>query len=200
MRPLIALICLLIVSNNAQAQSYQITGTPTYAGTGCPNGSAAIAVTPDGQSISFLFDQFSGTVAPMGRAFGLRMSCRIIVPITITRGYSLDTTIIYYNGFANVPDKTSMRLETSGLSVQRMAPAFATVSSISGPFQNNFSFEQKVVNGIGKNPKCPKDPNLNLTIQVELAGRAKDLSFTLDSADVGGAGLVVGVALKPCKL
>ena len=194
----IQFFCIFLLGQILFAQTYQL-GAPSYAGSGCPQGSTSISATDDGQTISFLFDRFTSTsVGPRGST---QLTCVINVPVSITPGYSLDTTTIYYNGFASIPSaKHFVKLTTSGMSIQRMAPRFNTTTAISGPFQNNFSIEQKVLNGIPNVPKCPKNPNLNLIITAEIFGRGQPTSFTLDSADIGGAGLTVAVAIKPCKL
>lgn len=192
-------VCLALIFSSlcAFGQTYQM-GTPRYAGPGCPAGTASFALTEDGQSISILFDKFIGQITPGMR--GLSMSCQIVVPVSLTPGYSLDTTVIYYNGFTNLPKDAALRLTTSGFSISRMAPRLATTSLINGPNMNNFSIQQRVLNGLPNIPKCPKDPNLSLTITAELIGRGIQGSFAIDSADVGGAGVVVSVGLKPCRI
>ena len=190
-------LALVFSSLCAFGQTYQM-GTPRYAGPGCPAGTASFALTEDGQSISILFDQFIGQITPGMR--GLTMSCQVVVPVNVTPGYSLDTTLIYYSGFIDLPQNAALKLTTSGFSIARMAPRLATTSLINGASMKNFSIEQRVINGLPKIPKCPKDPNLSLTITAELIGRGIQGTFALDSADIGGAGVVVSVSLKPCKI
>ena len=53
----IATLSLLAASLTTFAQDIQL-GYPAYGGNGCPSGTANASLSPDGKSLSIIFDQF----------------------------------------------------------------------------------------------------------------------------------------------
>lgn len=100
MKSILGLLVLAVsFAANAQVQ----IGSPAYGGNGCPQGTASISVTPDGQTMSVLFDQFQ---AEAGNTTGRRIaraSCNMRIPMHVPAGYSVSIIHADYRGFAAVP-------------------------------------------------------------------------------------------------
>src|SRR5258708_1302919 len=78
-------------------------GNPEYGGSGCPAGSAAVAVSPDARALSILFDQFIAEAGgDTGRSI-TRKTCNLAVPVHIPQGYSVSIFQIDYRGFNSLP-------------------------------------------------------------------------------------------------
>ncbi|MBF0315846.1 MAG: DUF4360 domain-containing protein [Oligoflexia bacterium] len=81
-------------------------GTPTYAGTGCPMGTASARLSPDARSFHILFDQY---VAHAGRSAGValnRKSCNLAIPVAVPPGYSIALyEIDRISGFLSLPSE-----------------------------------------------------------------------------------------------
>lgn len=84
-------------------------GAPVYGGTGCPGGSAGVAVSPDGSAVSVLFDRFS--VA--NRAGVLRSQCSLRIPAELPAGTRLSVVQVDYRGFASLSKDAQLTLRTT---------------------------------------------------------------------------------------
>src|SRR4051812_29902908 len=78
-------------------------GQPITGGSGCPAGSAAAVLSPDGKNLSILFDQYQ---ALAGGTSGLqfdRKACSVAIPVHVPQGYSVSILKIDYRGFNAIP-------------------------------------------------------------------------------------------------
>src|SRR3954467_5616314 len=90
------IFALLLATTQVQADDIRL-GQPAYGGTGCPGGSASVALSPDQQAISILFDQY---VAQAGGSVAFdRKNCNIAIPIHVPQGFSVSVLAIDYRGF-----------------------------------------------------------------------------------------------------
>lgn len=65
---------------------------PSYGGSGCPQGSASSSLTPDGLTLTMLFDSY--TASPT------RKACNISIPVHVPNGFQVSTITADYRGFA----------------------------------------------------------------------------------------------------
>lgn len=76
---------------------------PSYSGTGCPNGSATAVLSPDGRTLSVLFDSY---VAEAGNHIGTTRDakgCQINIPFSVPMGYAVQVVKLDYRGFTALP-------------------------------------------------------------------------------------------------
>lgn len=76
---------------------------PSYSGTGCPNGSATAVLSPDGKTLSVLFDSY---VAEAGNHIGIARDakgCQINIPFSVPAGYAVQVVKMDYRGFTALP-------------------------------------------------------------------------------------------------
>ncbi len=98
-----ALLSFAVMALALSAEAQIRLGTPQYGGNGCPAGTASVAITEDGKTMSVLFDQFK---AEAGNTTGRRIdraSCNLRVPIQVPQGYSVALIGVDYRGFNAVP-------------------------------------------------------------------------------------------------
>src|SRR5690349_12789811 len=98
----VVVAAVLSMSASAMAQSLRL-GEPAYGGTGCPAGTASVSVSPAGDAVSILFDQY---VAEAGRTTARRIdrkSCNITIPVSVPSGYSVAVFAVDYRGYNAVP-------------------------------------------------------------------------------------------------
>ncbi|MFM6282235.1 MAG: DUF4360 domain-containing protein, partial [Dolichospermum sp.] len=57
-----------------------------YGGNGCPEGSASVNVSPDGQELTLLFDKF---IAEGNKSQESRKSCNLSIPIQVPQGFQI---------------------------------------------------------------------------------------------------------------
>src|SRR5262245_56951679 len=78
-------------------------GDPAYGGSGCPAGTASVALSPDQKAISLLFDQYVTEAGGQTQKRLDRKSCNIAIPVHIPQGYSVSIFQVDYRGFVSVP-------------------------------------------------------------------------------------------------
>ena len=94
-------LATFVLALSAEAQIR--LGQPQYGGNGCPSGTASVALTEDGKTMSVLFDQFK---AEAGNTTGRRIdraSCNLRIPIEVPQGFSVALIGIDYRGFNAIP-------------------------------------------------------------------------------------------------
>jgi hypothetical protein len=102
MKKLLFFLSLLMISSTALAQPSLSLGQPSYGGTGCPAGSASVAINPDKTSLSILFDEYLSEAGFNGKQMD-RKSCNIAIPVHVPQGFSVSVFKTDYRGFASVP-------------------------------------------------------------------------------------------------
>ena len=78
-------------------------GEPTYGGSGCPSSSASTSLSPDGTSLSVIFDGFSVTAGGSSGRYFSRKNCDTSIPVTVPNGYRVAVVGIDYRGGISVP-------------------------------------------------------------------------------------------------
>ena len=191
----------MILPTLAWSQSYQL-GEAIFGGNGCRPGTASIAVSPDASSISVLFDDFNvDPSGAAGRDRRVKTDCTVIIPVSVTPGYTVETATIDYRGFTSV-DKNSLAAITTYHSrhAAMNGVRFGVSKVIYGPFED-VVYAKHVVKQNAGIKRCPAQHQIYLGISatVQSASKPKGGHFTLDSADVGGDAVTLGVALMPCR-
>ena len=75
---LVLLICVTFVDG---ADPVFRMGTPTFFGSGCPDGSLAMIPADDGQSVSILFSEYRASTS--SKTYRDRKSCNLAVPVNV---------------------------------------------------------------------------------------------------------------------
>lgn len=77
-------------------------GLPSYGGTGCPQGTASVVLSPDSKALSIMYDQFSSEAgAGMGKRTSL--NCTLKIPVQVPKGFRVQATRIDYRGYVFAP-------------------------------------------------------------------------------------------------
>ena len=96
MRVLPVVLLLLSMIAPAAAQSL---GKPGYGGPGCPGGTASVALSRDGQSLSVSFDRYQ--VRAKG-GFD-RKACSLSIPVKVPKGKSVSILAFEFRGYNQLP-------------------------------------------------------------------------------------------------
>lgn len=205
---LLSLICF--ISIGAMAQNFQL-GRAVIGGSGCPSGSASVAVSPDRSSISIIYDHFS--IQARAGTSAAQSNCAVRIPVSVTAGYMIDATSLEYRGFVSLPDRGSANIITKGPTIiaARGYVNLPTVS-ISGETTDLFYFRQAVAQsapGIKKRPKGGQEINFDTSLVLSYRPVNPrfgprtfpvDAELTMDSTDIGDGGITLGVTLRKCAL
>ena len=177
--------------------------TPSYSGTGCPQGSVSATLSPDGTSLSLLFDAYvteaGGTTGQLRAA----KNCQINIPFTVPPGYAVQVVKMDYRGFVAVPTGARSTfgagfrfVEINGRSTNSRRVLRASV--MTGPRQENFVLSS-IVRGPEFSP-CGRSFVLAaesmLNVQSNRAGEGA--VSTIDSLDATETPVIYSLRWKRC--
>ncbi len=172
-------------------------GNPEYGGTGCPAGSAAVAIAPDAKSLSILFDQF---VAEAGGSTGKsldRKTCNIAVPVHVPQGYSVSIFQIDYRGFNSLPYGAYSRFNVEYFFAGTQGPGYE--KQFNGRLEDDFLLRNTLIASAVVWSDCGKSVILRAnTSMLARTNSAQQATYaSVDSADIA-AGLVFNLKWKRC--
>lgn len=201
-----ALAVLMAAPAAAQGKGNPHDGKPGKPGrapviqNGCPAGTWTAVQSPDGTSLSILFDTF---LIELGRdeGRGVRMMCNLRIPLNLPEGYSLGVYRVDYRGFALLGARQDAQLTVDyGLGPRGKGRKFRR--EIKGAREGDFSFRENIGAGLMKRVGCGEAAVLNLSAALEVhpAPEPAETLVALDSADgASKGGLVYHFNLKKCR-
>jgi hypothetical protein len=164
----------------ASAQSVQIQGA-SYGGSGCPNGSASVSVSPDGQELTVLFDSFNVTNS--------RKSCNLSIPIRVPQGFQISLYDADYRGY--VAPNTQANLRAEYFFAGSRGPVFERT------FNGETNYNVRDSLGTVANVWSRCGDSLNMRVNAALAARGSGQA-TVDSFDLAHRGLVYHIKYRSC--
>src|SRR3989338_5011396 len=155
-------------------------GYPAYNGTGCPNGSASVALSPDRKSLSILFNSFM--VQADARRRLDRKNCDIAVPVHVPNGLSVSVINVDYRGFNDLPYGTMSQFNAEYFFAGTRGPSYS--KTFSGPQTGNYVIRNNLVATAVSWSACGQDVNLRANTSMYVRSNGRDAMSTVDSADL----------------
>lgn len=184
--------CALLASQPALAEEAN----------GCPAGSYSIVTSPDGTTLSILFDQFTVESSRTSASGQSRKVCRISAPLNLPANYSIGVYKVDYRGFAKLAAKQATQLDVQYFLGPRDSEHGRVFKrKIKGPHEDDYSFTENIGAGQMKRVGCGAAAVLNVGITLSLEGdlRTGEAMASLDTTDAApGAALVYHLNLKKC--
>lgn len=209
MRGLLFGLATMIINIGAFAQNLRV-GEPILSGTGCPQGSVTVVLSPQQTSLSLFFSEFTLQAAKGTREIQAK-TCRFIVPLEVDEGFIVDAVTVDYRGFVSVPPRSVAVLATSNLLVnprtgQRRIDRDVFQGGRTG-LEQDFLVSQSSQQIRGQ--RCREQNQLDFTTTLSLStlrsGRVaeelqSDALVTVDSADLSEAQspIQIGISVAPC--
>lgn len=187
---------MFLASTSAFASDDLRLGVPVVGGTGCPNGTAAATVSPDGKELSILFDQF---VVEAGKSTGKRLdrkNCNIAIPVHVPGGYSVSIFAVDYRGFNALPRGTRSQFTAEYFFAGQRGPR--SIRDFTGPQDKDYLVTDQLMASALVWTACGDDVTLrvNASLLVQ-APSGSDALATLDSADVS-SGIIYRLQWRRC--
>ncbi len=198
MRRSAALIALILLIGTDAVAENQSTGVIVTSS--CAGGTYSAVNSPDGSTLSILFDNFSVATAPGSAGGTERKSCNIQVPLNLPEGYSLGIYRVDYRGFAYLSSKQDSELSVDyALGPHSNSRKFQR--RIQGVHDGEFVFRENIGAGLMKRVGCGAAAVLNVAAMLELQtsrqpGEAMVALDSIDGAPKGG--LIFYLDLKRC--
>jgi Domain of unknown function (DUF4360) len=186
----------LFLSLSAIADTITL-GQPGYGGNGCPNGTASATVSPDGQSLSIIFDQFVTEAGPgTGKTLD-RKSCNIAIPVHVPNGFSISVFSVDYRGFVSLPAGATAQMSAEYFFAGMVGPRFA--QAFRGRVDQDYLFNNQLGVQAMVWSACGADVNLRVNASMMLRNTSRqDALATVDSADVS-SGIIYRLQYRRCR-
>lgn len=191
-RGILAATCLLVALGGSPASA--AAGAPpngvtlrvaSVSGTGCPDGTAAVAPSPDNTAFTVTYSAFTAQSGPGTSLLDRLRSCRITVLVGIPAGYTYAVAQVDQRGFASLAQgATATQTQTyffTGLPTARVS------HELKGPFEDNWSTTDKTpVTGLTYAP-CGLQRLMTINTSLRVSPALLDIRNTnlinLDSTD-----------------
>lgn len=173
-------------------------GIPSYGGSGCPDGTASVTLSPDSTALSILFDQYQAEAGgSTGKSLD-RKACAIAIPVHVPQGFSVSVMDVDYRGFNAIPQGGMSQFNVEYFFAGMRGPSFA--KRFVGPIQDNYELTNEIQAMGLVWSACGADVILrsNSSILARTNFRGEDTLSTVDSADVSAA-LVYHLQWRSCN-
>ena len=164
----------------------------------CRGSSYDVVVSPDGTSVSVLFDNFVVNGGEGERA----ESCSLSIPLNLPEGYSLGVYQVDYRGYANLGPRQAGLLAVD-YAVGDRGNSRRFRHRLTGPQDGDFTFTERMRPGMLRRIGCGPQAKLDLTATLMFRrGEANSESvLALDSMDGtrSPAGVTFAIDLQPCR-
>ncbi len=179
------LVTLPISPAFAESQ-VQIQGA-SYGGSGCPDRSASVSVSPDGQELTVLFDKFSALGNDPSQS---RKSCNLSIPIKVPEGFQISLYDADYRGY--VAPSTSGTLRAEYFFAGNRGPVFQR--TFNG--ENNYNVRDSLATVADVWSACGDSTNMRVNTSMSARGKG---AATVDSFDLAHRGLVYHIKYRSCR-
>ncbi|WP_414564115.1 MULTISPECIES: DUF4360 domain-containing protein [unclassified Anabaena] len=170
----------------ALANKVEILGAE-YGGNGCPGGSASVSVSPDGQELSILFDQF---IALGNKTEESRKSCNLSIPIQVPQGFQISLYDADYRGY--IAPRTTGRLRAEYFFAGQRGPVFSR--TLKG--ESDYNVRDKLVTVADVWSRCGDSVNMRVNAAMTASGSGM---ATVDSFDLAHRGLIYHIKYRQCR-
>lgn len=170
----------------AQEAKIEILGA-NYGGSGCPENSASVSVSPDGQELSILFDKFA---ALGNNPRESRKSCNLSIPIKVPQGFQISLYDADYRGY--VAPATTANLRSEYFFAGNRGPVFSR--TFRG--ETDYNVRDSLVTVADVWSSC--SDSVNMRVNASMSARGAGMA-TVDSFDLAHRGLVYHIKYRRCS-
>jgi hypothetical protein len=197
MKRVLVSLALALLALPSLADSVYL-GNPSYNGTGCPTRSAAVALSPDQQSLSILFDRFSAEAGGQTGKDLDRKTCDIAVPVHVPQGLSVSVFKVDYRGFNSLPYGAYSQFNVEYFFAGNRGPTYK--KTFNGSLTDSYLLTNTLAATAIIWSPCGQDVNLrvNSSMLVRTNSAREAALATVDSADIH-SGLVYHLAWRRCS-
>jgi hypothetical protein len=168
----------------------------TYAGTGCPDGTASVALDAERDQLSLDFQDFVATKGPGSSPADANKSCQVNLNLHIPQGWQYSIATIEYRGLVQLPKKMKAS-QTATYYFQGDGNFASADSSYAGPVSRTYLIRDTLPFSTVAWSSCATARPLNITTELQLKGGTDPGQITTDSID-GRLNFVLGLRWKPC--
>ncbi|MHB1111417.1 MAG: DUF4360 domain-containing protein [Devosia sp.] len=176
MRAWLLVLAIIAISLPAHAQSGLSLGRASYGGTGCPAGTATVALSLDKKRLSLRFDRYEVAAGGgTGRTFD-RKSCNLAIPLGVPSGISVSVIAIEYRGVNRLPAGAKAQFRVESFFAGGQGPVLTRV--FNGPLRGRFSFADTMTAKSAIWSACGADVILRTNTSLRVTTTAKSAAVS----------------------
>jgi hypothetical protein len=173
----------------------------TVNGSGCPAGTAAIAVSPDNTAFTVTYSEYLAQVGVGAKATDNRKNCQINVNVHVPNGFTYAISQVDYRGYAQLAAGATGQ-ERANYYFQGNSQTVYIAHPLTGPLEDNWQFTDKVEIPALVYAPCGEKRYLNINTELRAAlGTSNGATTTsyvqMDSTD-GSLSSIYHFAWKQC--
>ncbi|MDI6097274.1 DUF4360 domain-containing protein [Actinoplanes sp. NEAU-A12] len=169
-------------------------------GSGCPEGSAEVSVSPDNKAFTIAYSKFLAQVGPEAKALDFRKQCQLSLNVNVPSGYTYAIARADYRGYARLEEGASAT-ETAYYYFQGMPTNTRRQHYFKGFMDKQWQVtDQVAVESLSFLPCGDKRYlNVNTELKVDAGWAPKTTTnfMTMDSAD-GNLETIYRVSWQAC--
>lgn len=183
-----------LIATGAPAQAAPVTAPPdrivielaTVNGSGCREGTAAVAVSPDNTAFTVTYSDYLAQVGPGAPPIAFRKNCQLNLRVHVPNGFTYAIVQADYRGFASLQRGASGQ-ERANYYFQGMSETAQRTHQFNGPFNDNWQSTDKTEYADLVWAPCGEERNFNINTELRVnAGTSGSQALslmTMDSTD-----------------
>ncbi len=208
------LVVAAIAATPAHATGYLDTGTPppldkividvvTVNGSGCPAGTAAVAVSPDNTAFTVTYSAYLAQVGVGAATTDFRKNCQLSLAVHVPSGFTFAVAEADYRGFASLMNGAS-GTERANYYFQGFAQTTSLSHAFKGPLQDDWEATDTTDVAQLVYEPCGVERNFNINTELRVSAGTSDTTKTtsfmeMDSTD-GSLSTIYHFAWRNCPM
>lgn len=173
----------------------------TVNGSGCPLGTAAVAVAGDNTAFTVTYSEYLAQVGVGADPTDLRKNCQLNLDVHVPQGFTYAVARVDYRGFAHLQDGAA-GLQKASYYFQGSADTAEQSHDIRGPYTGNWQTSDSTDYHALVWAPCGVDRNFNINSELRVDAGTSDTEettsfLTMDSTD-GSVSTVFQLEWKEC--
>ncbi|MCF6521516.1 DUF4360 domain-containing protein [Streptomyces sp. JJ36] len=176
-------------------------GIETVNGSGCPRGTAAVAVAHDNTAFTVTYSDYLARVGAGAEPTEMRKNCQLNLDVHVPQGFTYAVASVDYRGFAHL-QQGAHGLQKASYYFQGSSETATQSHAFQGPYSDNWQTRDSTDYSALIWAPCGEDKNVNVNSELRVhagtSDSAEGASFmTMDSTD-GSVSTLFQLAWKKC--
>ncbi|MTE18013.1 DUF4360 domain-containing protein [Streptomyces sp. TRM43335] len=176
-------------------------GVVTVNGSGCPVGTAAVAVSPDNTAFTVTYSDYLAVAGVGAQPTDFRKNCQLNLSVRVPHGFTYAIAGVDYRGYAYLAEGATAT-QKAHYYFQAQENTASSSHRISGPYDNNWRTADRTEVGELVWAPCGETRNFNVNTELRVDGGEsadRTTSFiAMDSTD-GAVNTVYRLAWRKCE-
>jgi len=177
-------------------------GLNTVNGSGCPDGTTAVAMNADNTAFTVTYSDYLAQTGVGSSATDFRKNCQLSLRINVPQGFTYAIAKADYRGFAMLEKGATAMQRANYYFMGESATSFSS-HTFKGPFVDDWMTTDQTEHADMVYAPCGEQRNLNINTELRVYGGSSDTTkttsfITMDSTDTS-ASTIYHFSWKQCS-